>query len=622
MKICKVLAIFSSNSLQMLRYLSDKQLTIEGFQTPFEAHLNPENKWVKLANAIPWDEFVAIYSRSMSKGHGRPSISPRLAVSALIIKHMEQLDDRGVVAALEENIYMQYFAGFPSFTTKPPFDPSLLVEMRVRMGAKSFDEMSVAIIRMAQSLIEGITAKNTPKKKKKVGKKPEPPKNGSKGDKDVSATINSNIEETETGKTDGVANSEMAEEIHEEQSVTPLNSDTDNVIEISENAVSIETETIKTELPGEIDPPLPPNQGKLKIDATVADQKIKYPTDIGLLNRSREESERLIDVIYAQTEIEEKPRTYRKKARKEYLALAMKKKKTKREIRSIISKQLRYLKRNIQTINTLLDEFKEMIPLCHRDLRIFWVIQHIYDQQKAMNDNKVHSHPNRIVNIYQPYVRAIPRGKDKNSIEFGAKLGVSEICGFSRIDRISWEAYSESKDLVLQVENYKQLFGYYPEVVMADGAYLGRENREYLKEKNIRHTGKAMGRPRQMTRAEKLEIKKERGERNHIEGKFGQAKNGYGLTDIRARGMVTSEAWIGGIWLAMNLKRYMDLLSKVGLMAIIQLVIVFLCAFLGRLRAFGRAVAAQLAVMKGLSDFTWVRQPGYWGNPSWARALR
>jgi IS5 family transposase len=79
----------------MLRYLSDKQLTIEDFQTPFEAHLNPENKWVKLVNALPWDEFAVIYSRSLSKGHGRPFISPRLAVSALIIKRMEQLDNRG-----------------------------------------------------------------------------------------------------------------------------------------------------------------------------------------------------------------------------------------------------------------------------------------------------------------------------------------------------------------------------------------------------------------------------------------------------------------------------------------------------------------------------------------------
>ena len=39
----------------------------------------------------------------------------------------------------------------------------------------------------------------------------------------------------------------------------------------------------------------PKNKGKLKLDATVTDQMIVYPTDLGLLNRSREELERLID---------------------------------------------------------------------------------------------------------------------------------------------------------------------------------------------------------------------------------------------------------------------------------------------------------------------------------------
>jgi len=60
------------------------------------------------------------------------------------------------------------------------------------------------------------------------------------------------------------------------------------------------------------------NKGKLKIDATVADQMIEYPTDHTLLNKSREESEKLIDVLYAQTELEKKPRTYRRNARNDY----------------------------------------------------------------------------------------------------------------------------------------------------------------------------------------------------------------------------------------------------------------------------------------------------------------
>ena len=53
------------------------------------------------------------------------------------------------------------------------------------------------------------------------------------GDRDDNPVIDSNIEETETGKTDGVTDSEMAEKTHEEKADVPVNSDTENVIEIS-----------------------------------------------------------------------------------------------------------------------------------------------------------------------------------------------------------------------------------------------------------------------------------------------------------------------------------------------------------------------------------------------------
>ena len=61
-------------------------------------------------------------------------------------------------------------------------------------------------------------------------------------------------------------------------------------------------------------------------------------------------------------------------------------------------------------------------PTSKRDQKIYWVIQHIYEQQKDMYDNNTHSVADRIVNIYQPYVRPIPRGKDKQATEFGTKI--------------------------------------------------------------------------------------------------------------------------------------------------------------------------------------------------------
>ena len=109
----------------------------------------------------------------------------------------------------------------------------------------------------------------------------------------------------------------------------------------------------------------------------------------------------------------EKPRTYRRNARKAYLNLARKKRKTKKELRRGIGKQLHFLRRNIKTIHHLLDKTEKYpFPLDTRDQKILFVIQHIFDQQMAMHRNKSNSTDDRIVNIYQPYVRPIVRGKD------------------------------------------------------------------------------------------------------------------------------------------------------------------------------------------------------------------
>ena len=65
----------------------------------------------------------------------------------LIIKYLEKLDDRGVILAIQENIYMQYFAGLKEFTVDPVFDPSPFVEIRKRVEHKLFDSLNADLIR-------------------------------------------------------------------------------------------------------------------------------------------------------------------------------------------------------------------------------------------------------------------------------------------------------------------------------------------------------------------------------------------------------------------------------------------------------------------------------------------
>lgn len=76
-----------------------------------------------------------------------------------------------------------------------------------------------------------------------------------------------------------------------------------------------------------------PNKGKLQLDATVCDAYIKYPTDLNLLNEGREKAEELLDKLVKALNIKQKPRTYRRVARKDYLNIAKKKNKSKSLIR-------------------------------------------------------------------------------------------------------------------------------------------------------------------------------------------------------------------------------------------------------------------------------------------------
>ena len=154
-----------------------------------------------------------------------------------------------------------------------------------------------------------------------------------------------------------------------------------------------------------------------------------------------------------------------------------------------------------------------------------------------MFENKIHRHDDRIINIYQPYVRPIVRGKERAKVEFGAKINISEYNGISKIDTISWDAYNEAIDLPKQVERYKITFGCYPELALANSIYLNRDNRSYLKFKGIRIVGKALRRPKKetFTPYQKRKQRKERNQLNLVEGKIGQGKNGYALNNIKAR---------------------------------------------------------------------------------------
>ncbi len=323
---------------------------------------------------------------------------------------------------------------------------------------------------------------------------------------------------------------------------------------------STPTSTKETGTDGKPSEP-PSHQGKLILDATCAPADIAFPTDLSLLNEAREKLEDIIDSLHRPHKGElKKPRDRRQQARRDYLRASKNRRLSSKGIRKAIGKQLRYVGRDLRFVEQLA-KHTELTALTRRQYRNLLVINELYRQQSEMYHARSRRIDDRIVNIAQPHVRPIVRGKAKANVEFGAKLAISVVDGYSFMERVSWDSFNEGTTLIESVENYVRRFGFYPEAILADKIYRTRENLQYCKKHGIRLSGPKLGRPSKeaVTESKKLE-RLDAGERNAAEGKFGEGKRKYGLGMVRAHLSQTSETVIAMQLLVMNLERKLRLL--------------------------------------------------------------
>ena len=297
------------------------------------------------------------------------------------------------------------------------------------------------------------------------------------------------------------------------------------------------------------------NAGTLILDATCAPQNIKYPQDIELLNEAREKLEDMICRVSDEYNYY-RPRMYREKARKDYLALAKCRKRSAKKIRKAIRKQLQYIRRDLGYITNLLEN--NGVTLSCSDAQMLDTLQALYAQQQYMLTNNTHSVENRIVSISQPYIRPIVRGKAKSPVEFGAKLDLSvDETGMCRIEKLSFDAYNESAVLKTAIANYRERTGHYPERVLVDQIYRNRENISYCSNLGIRLSGKKLGRPKKDadSKAEKKIAYQDNTDRIEVERKFSLAKRKFGLGLLLTKREDTTRASIVLSIIAMNIDR-------------------------------------------------------------------
>lgn len=112
----------------------------------------------------------------------------------------------------------------------------------------------------------------------------------------------------------------------------------------------------------------------------------------------------------------------------------------------------------------------------------------LYEQQKYIYDNRCHTVPDRIVSVSR-------RRKARKPVEFGAKLDISVVNGWTRLECFSFDAYNEAAgNLQAMAEWFREREGHYPSQILVDKIYWNRDNLRYCKEHGIYLASPALGR--------------------------------------------------------------------------------------------------------------------------------
>lgn len=284
------------------------------------------------------------------------------------------------------------------------------------------------------------------------------------------------------------------------------------------------------------------NQDTITIDATCYESYIRYPTDVKLLQESISFLfEKQIIPICKSFKIRRPSLVKYEVLKKDILSFSKKRRKSNRAIKKIIARQLFILSHGLKSLNTLMSKDPRVSGKV--DLSKIALLENILEQQDFHYKNPADPVKNRIVSLPKPYVRPIVRGKENKPFEFGVKVNKIQVGGISIIQKVSYDAFNECNTLKDSVEKTEVLLSKVKKLG-ADQIYATNENRKYITEENIvtnfaRKGPKPEIDPNSEDR-KKLGILRS----TSLEGSFGNEKNHFGLSKIKAKSKENELVWL------------------------------------------------------------------------------
>jgi transposase, IS5 family len=301
---------------------------------------------------------------------------------------------------------------------------------------------------------------------------------------------------------------------------------------------------------------------KLRVDTTVVETNIHYPTDSSLLGDGARVLTRTMKKIESEAgRLKRKVRNRTRSISKRVVAIATASRHKGEEGEAKRRKQykelLRYSRQILNDTKRVLSEVEEMSAkkkkglrgLCEDLSEMAGRVRQVVKQTKVRVFGGITQMPGKIVSLFEPHSEIIRKGKASKPTEFGKLVQVQEAENQIITHYDVFDQRPSDRDLLSgAVENHERVLGRVPHLATADAGYYSRAQEQAVEDKGVKWVAVPNRNTKSADRKKKEHSRWFRNAqrwRTGCEGRISVLKRRHGLSRCRYRGFEGMKRWVG-----------------------------------------------------------------------------
>ncbi len=306
---------------------------------------------------------------------------------------------------------------------------------------------------------------------------------------------------------------------------------------------------------------------RMRVDTTVVETNIHYPTDSSLLGdgiRVLQRGVRKLGELVGGLKLRDRTRSVRRKMfeiarlsrRPGSEEVQAKRKKRYRELMSLARATVRQTERSLRSVvRRKLDgpSVSRARELCTKLRERVVMVNRVLLQTRARILRGDTHHPDKLLSLFEPHTEAIRKGKASKPTEFGKLVRIQEAeSQFITDFEVCQNRVPDQTQWVPSLKSHQKLFGRPPRLATADAGFASAANRKAAEQMGVKKVA-LLGKTKKTSPSQRRWFRSALRWRTGSEGRISALKRRHGLRRSRYRGMDGIRRWVGFGVLANNL---------------------------------------------------------------------